>query len=288
MHTPEEIRTIEFQKSMSGYKTSDVEIFLDELADQIEGLVKENSDLNKKLEELNVRVEKDTEEKNSLQNVLLSAQVLADKIVADAEKKGADLIKEAEAKVEEIRKTGEDLKAKNEKEIADRKAEADEEVANTLAKSVKKSEALLAAAQDSVDRQQLLFDKLKISVATMKKELVGIYKNQLEFVTTMPDEVPLDAEHAAAAITVELEKSPDYAKMVKEVFAKDKEEKPAEKEEKSKDKKTEAKAEAKKEEVVKETKENIQEKKSGKNLTFGEEETEEPKEGKKGIFNFGN
>lgn len=218
MHTPEEIRTIEFQKSMSGYKAADVEVFLDELADQIEKLVRENTALNKKVEELSLKIEEDSKEKSSLQNVLLSAQVLADKIVAEAKTKAEELIKKATEEVENIKNSAADVREKMEREHAEIKERMEIELSNIQAQAVKKSESILSAAQDSVNREQLLFDKLRVNVATMKKELVSIYKQQLEFVTTMPDEVPFDAEHAAAAIAIELEKSPDYAKMVKDSF----------------------------------------------------------------------
>lgn len=242
MHTPEEIRTIEFQKSMSGYKTADVEIYLDELADQIESLDNENSTLRKKVEEMSEKIETDKKEKDSLQNVLLSAQVLADKIVAEAKEKAEELIKKANDEVENIKNTAAEVREKLEKEHEQRKSDMEIEISNMQAQAVKKSESILSAAQDSVNREQLLFDKLKVNVATMKKELVGIYKQQLELVTAMPDEVPFDAEHAAAAIAIELEKSPDYAKMVKDSFKEKKEqpeEKPVEKKETKKELKKE-------------------------------------------------
>ena len=223
MHTAEEIRTIEFQKSMSGYKTADVEVFLDEVADQVDSLVKENADLKNKVSELTARTEEDKKEKDSLQNVLLSAQVLADKIVSDAKIKAEELIKKANDEVEKIKAHGAEVKEKLENDHAERKEKMKIDLSNMQAQAVKKTESMLSAAQDSVNREQLLFDKLKVNVATMKKELVRIYKQQLEYVTTMPDEVPFDAEHAAAAITVELEKSPDYAKMVRDGFKADKE-----------------------------------------------------------------
>lgn len=267
MHTPEEIRTIEFQKSMSGYKTADVEIYLDELADQIESITNENSTLIKKIDELNAKIESDKIEKDSLQNILISAQVLADKIVSEAKDKAEELIKKANDEVIKIEDSAAEKKAALEKEHEELKAELEIKTSNMEAQIVKKTESMLSAAKDSVNREQLLFDKLKISVATMKKELVGIYKQQLELVTAMPDEVPFDAEHAAAAITIELEKSPDYAKMVKDSFKENK-----------KEVKEEVKAEKKekKEAEKKESEEEIAEENKG-NMNFSEEKQEDKK-----------
>ena len=45
MKTPEQIRDMEFQKSpMGGYKQSDVELFLEEVASQIEILMKQKAE----------------------------------------------------------------------------------------------------------------------------------------------------------------------------------------------------------------------------------------------------
>ena len=46
MKTPEQIRNMEFQKSpMGGYKQSDVELFLEEMASEIEILMRQKADL---------------------------------------------------------------------------------------------------------------------------------------------------------------------------------------------------------------------------------------------------
>ena len=62
MLTPNDIRNVVFTKGMGGYKTSEVDVFIDECADTVEALIKEKNaaveafnrekqDLQKKLEE---------------------------------------------------------------------------------------------------------------------------------------------------------------------------------------------------------------------------------------------
>ena len=61
MLTPNDIRNVVFTKGMGGYKTSEVDVFIDECADTVEALIKEKNaaveafnrekqDLQKKLE----------------------------------------------------------------------------------------------------------------------------------------------------------------------------------------------------------------------------------------------
>ena len=52
MYTPEEIRNIEFTKTLGGYKTAEVDPFIDNCADTVEALMREKDELTKKLEVL--------------------------------------------------------------------------------------------------------------------------------------------------------------------------------------------------------------------------------------------
>ena len=49
MYTPQEIRSIEFTKTLGGYKTTEVDDFIDGCADTVEALLKEKNELAKKL-----------------------------------------------------------------------------------------------------------------------------------------------------------------------------------------------------------------------------------------------
>ena len=52
MYTPDDIRNIQFTKSMGGYKTAEVDPFIDKCADTVEALLREKAELTKKLEVL--------------------------------------------------------------------------------------------------------------------------------------------------------------------------------------------------------------------------------------------
>ena len=72
MKTPEQIRDMEFQKSpMGGYKQSDVELFLEEVASQIEILMKQKNDAERKLQEMSKKTPEVALSASSIQNVLI-------------------------------------------------------------------------------------------------------------------------------------------------------------------------------------------------------------------------
>ena len=57
MHTAEFIRTTKFDKSMSGYRVSDVEMFLEEIADDFDELTRQNKALADRVTQLTKELE---------------------------------------------------------------------------------------------------------------------------------------------------------------------------------------------------------------------------------------
>ena len=215
MRTPDEIRNVEFQKSaIGGYKAADVEIFLEEVASEVEMLARQKIESDKKIVQLQKKMEECVATQGSIQNVLVSAQRLADQIVEEANQKATQILSAADETATQINsKTESIIKETQQKAIALKDA-TDAQSAKMLAKAVEKSETMISAAHDSVARQQLLFDRLHVEIASFKRNVVSMYKSQLELITKLPDEVPFDASRAAEAIAFEYDKSPDFSSFV--------------------------------------------------------------------------
>lgn len=229
MHTGDYIRSVKFDKSVGGYKVADVEMFLDEVADDFDKLVEQNRALAERLntamqqlQEGNFTTEKqpETEKKapvadnsgsiQNVQNILVSAQRFSDQIVNEANEKAAEILEEANSKAKDIDEKVATVLNAFEKDIAERKANADKEISTMLNNAAVKSEGIITAAHDSVARQQLLFDKLKVQVSEFKKVLFENHKEQLEILQKFPDTVPYDPEHAAKALEFEVDSEPDF------------------------------------------------------------------------------
>ena len=102
MFNAEEIRQITFEKVMRGYRTEDVESFIENIADQFEALEKEKKDLEEKLYLLAEKVEQYKAEEESIKTTLINAQRLGESIVSDARVKADNLIREATIKKNDI------------------------------------------------------------------------------------------------------------------------------------------------------------------------------------------
>lgn len=136
MIKPSQIREKEFASStMGGYKKSDVDNFLDEVAVSYEQLYKENSELLKKLRLLvdNIEQYRQREQNGEFtaDDTLADARKQADKIIADARQEAERIISEAgdsaaqvtegNQSVDEIRK----LRRKEEESLAAIRAESE-------------------------------------------------------------------------------------------------------------------------------------------------------------------
>ena len=150
MYTAEEIREITFTKSFGGYKTIEVDDFVDRCADTVESLTTENAELNKKLEILANKLLEYRNEEDTIRTTLMSAQRLGDTVLREAKHK-AELILE-------------DATIKSEKAIGDLKAQEDAERANLA--------------------------KLKQDISEFKARILDMYREHLTQVSLLPEEEP--------------------------------------------------------------------------------------------------
>lgn len=208
MFTAEEIKNVRFSKSMSGYKAEEVEVFLDKVEADYQNF---ESIINQyKAEVARLQNEIDTAEhsKNSIQSVLLNAQKLAEQIVADAKTQSAEIIKEAEANVAVLVEKEKEMATAFELQATERKTNLETQLEKMLKDAKLEADSITAAANDSVKRQQVLFDKLKLEVAAFKSAVTSKYKEHLSILQEIPDAVQMDPERMASVITAKLNSVP--------------------------------------------------------------------------------
>lgn len=159
MLTPSEIRNRRFEKGMSGYRTEEVNSFLEEMATQVEQHLEEQVDLERKLEILAEKVEQYREDEDSLRAALIGAQKLGDSVVRDAK----------------------------------RKAEA------IIAQATRKAEDLLAETQNSINKEAMALTKMQMEVAKFKSQVLALYRQHIELIQEIPYDEKVVAENTEAA-----------------------------------------------------------------------------------------
>ena len=169
MLTPDDIRNITFTKTMGGYKTVEVDTFIDQCADTVAALENEKAELSKKLEVLADKLVEYRNEEDSIRTALLSAQRLGDTVVREANHKAGLILDDANIKAEKIVETAR-------KNITDEEAE-------------------------------LL--RIRKEVSNFKSRMLSIYREHLALIDVLPDlreeqeekaepEQPADEEGPAA------------------------------------------------------------------------------------------
>ena len=204
MKTPEQIRDMEFQKStMGGYKQSDVELFLEEVASQIELLTKQKNEAERKLQEISKKAPEAALSTAGIQNVLVSAQRVADQIAEDAKLEAENTIAAANLKLTEA-----DLKAREVIAEAESKAvllgeTAEVEAAKIIAAAVSESERIIAEAKESIELEQKLYDRMKIEVSDFRKKAAAQCSALVELINQLPGEIPFNMERSKTVLSVD-------------------------------------------------------------------------------------
>ncbi len=204
-----DIKNITFSKSMGGFKPEEVDIFLDRVeADyiQFEQMMKQ---YQSRVEDLETQIENYKSSQNSIQNVLLSAQKLADQIVNEAKEKSEEIIRNAESNISVITAQEKELATAFEIKAQERKSALEKELEMMIKNAELKAQSITAAAEDSVQRQQVLFDKLRLEIAAFKSAITAKYKEHLCILQDIPDTVQMDPKQMAEVISAKIDKLPE-------------------------------------------------------------------------------
>jgi len=119
--TPLDIKSREFSKSFRGYDAFEVDTFLDNLATEVEELVKENNTLKERTKNLEEKLGEYKKIENSFQEMLLTTQKSTEEIKKNAEKEAELVIREAEVRAEKILEETQQKLSELRKEIVDLK-----------------------------------------------------------------------------------------------------------------------------------------------------------------------
>lgn len=216
MLSANEIRNVRFATAMGGYKKEEVDILLDKVEADYEQFERTLREMNNRINELKVELEESKNSQGNIQNVLISAQKFADQIVEEAKVKSAEIISSAQASIEKITEQEKELTTAFDKKAGERKTALQSDIEKIIANAQEKQTAIEQATQGCIDRQQLLFNKMKIEIAAFKSEITSKYKEHLELLSSLPDSVSNDPAEIAAAVAMSYDAVPSVEEYVKD------------------------------------------------------------------------
>ena len=209
-----EIKDYKFSEVRKGYSAEEVDELLDKVCEDYLCFEKLVAEKQARIEALEKEISDNKSSAESINTVLISAQKLADSIVADAKKNAEQIVADAETDSENIKKRTKKALEEIDAVLTEQKSATQREAEEILNDAKRKAEAMMLAAKDSVAREQILFDKLKSEVASFKKEIKESYKKHLESLSSLPDEVPFNAEQSAEKTLEIINNEPDFSKFV--------------------------------------------------------------------------
>ncbi len=95
MLTAKDIREVKFNRSMGGYKTAEVDEFLDRCADVVEELTNQNNENTRKMQVLAETIVDYRNQEDSIRSALISAQRMSESVISDARKQADDILEAA-------------------------------------------------------------------------------------------------------------------------------------------------------------------------------------------------
>ncbi|MBI5656280.1 MAG: DivIVA domain-containing protein, partial [Geobacter sp.] len=101
--SPLDIQQQQFKgKMLGGLDPDDVDSFLQQVSQEMEGLIRENTELKEQLRKASLELDDVRLRETSLRETMLAAQKISEEMKANAQKEGNLLISEAELKADRI------------------------------------------------------------------------------------------------------------------------------------------------------------------------------------------
>ena len=147
-----------FEKSAFGYRTEDVDRYIEQQNAQIRALEAEKADLLAKMKVLAEKINEYRQDESSLKDALLGAQKMGNAVVKDAQNKADAMLADA--------------KNRSERMLYEAQHAADEAVSGIRAQ---------------VEHEKLALAKTQKAAADFKNKLLSLYKLHLNAITSIPD-----------------------------------------------------------------------------------------------------
>lgn len=147
MYTANDIRNVTFTKSLGGYKTAEVDDFIDMCADTVEELTKSKDEMKKKMELLAEKIVEYRNDEDNIRTALLSAQRMGDSVLREANHKASLILEDAKIKAEKVEET----------------------------------------AKKNIQEQIDELERMKKLVSDFKAQILGVYRDHLSLINVLPD-----------------------------------------------------------------------------------------------------
>lgn len=181
MLTLEEIENISFRRAgIGGYKTDDVDNFVDGVIVKVKNLQSANKELESRIEQLNAQIQMFKERQESVQDAIITAEMTSKSVIKEATRKAEVLVADANSKAENIIN---EANIQSEQTVSEAKEKAD----NVISNAVRESAFKVNQNNQILEKQKILMIEIQEEIKRFKKLLVKSYKSHLEMINSIPD-----------------------------------------------------------------------------------------------------
>lgn len=214
MLSANDVKNVTFSKQVNGYRREEVDVFLDKVESDYENYERMLKEMNARIHELETQIADTKNSEGTIQSVLLSAQKLADNIVAEAKEKSGKIIEDAKLSLENFKAHEQELSGAFDKKAQERKQMMRDQLDRIIDEAKVNRDKISEATEKTVKKQAELYNRLRLETAAFKAEIMEKYKKQLELISKIPDTIPTNPEEIAAAVDLKIEDLSDREKFI--------------------------------------------------------------------------
>lgn len=172
MLTPQDVRSVQFEKNLRGYRTEDVDHFLDKVeeqmaqdAAQIEQLRKQIAELTAENQKLHQALEGFEADGDMLKSALINAQRMGENVIREANQKAEDILHRANLRGDDIIRDANEL----------------------LQKASERADEIITEANDKRVAEEREYDRVRLEVTRFKSDVLNIYRTHVESLSRLPE-----------------------------------------------------------------------------------------------------
>ena len=207
MYTIEEIKNVVFTRAGRGYRTDEVDEFIEEVVRTMEAMQQNSDALVQKLGVLADKIEDYRAQEDSIHSALLTAQRMADQVMKEAQTNADKLKEESESRAAQLesdaRRRASALTEQAEQDYQTKLADTKQQATRVIAEAKDRSGRMLFEALEKSRAERAALEEMKRQTQSFKDQLVAMYQEQMALIQRLASQErvipapPVPAEQSA-------------------------------------------------------------------------------------------
>ena len=171
MLTPQDVRSVQFEKNLRGYRTEEVDRFLDKVEEQLtqseneaEALRKQIADLTAENQKLRQEMKDYEADGDMLKSALINAQRMGENVIREANQKAEEILHRANLRGDDVIRDANEL----------------------LQKASDRADEIINEANEKKLAEEREYDRVRLEVTRFKSDVLNLYRSHVESLSRVP------------------------------------------------------------------------------------------------------